>query len=335
MRFQILSSALLTLALTSRVASAEEIVAPEPEVPQSAPEQRSYVPVNLAFVPRVELNAGYTRPTNTLSLGILGGSAASTRGLALSAVAQLNSEDVRGAQISGVFNVAGDDVTGVQLGGVVNVATRATRGAQVAGVVNVASEVRGLQLSGVVNVARKVKGIQIGVVNVADEVDGASIGLVNIVRRNGLRNVGVWGSDTSTLNIGTRLGTETFYTILSAGARPLDDEEAQYSVGAGFGTRARLQDGVSLGVELQTFSFAEGSSWDDTDDQLQKLSVMVNWTLEPRLTVFGGPALNVLYSGDGRDLSDVGTMAGFDRIDLDGDASLELGLGFVAGVQLL
>lgn len=335
MRVPILASTLVTFALASRVASAEEVVAPDPEAPESALEKRSYVPVNLAFVPRVELNARYTRPTNTLSLGILGASAASTHGLALSAVAQLNSEDVRGAQISGVFNVADGDVTGVQLGGVANVATRATRGAQIAGVVNVASEVRGLQLAGVVNVARKVKGIQLGVVNVADEVDGASIGLVNIVRRDGLHNVGVWSSDTSTLNLGTRLGTETFYTILSAGARPLDDEEARYSVGAGFGTRARLHDGLSLGLELQTFRFAEGPSWHDTDDQLQKLSVLVNWTLEPRLTVFGGPSLNVLYSGDGRALSDVGTIDGFDRIDLDGDASLELGLGFVVGVQLL
>lgn len=344
MRFKTLSIGLFTLALTASVASAEElasaadlappggVMAAAPEAPPPALEKGSYVPVNIAFLPRVELNAGYPRPTNTLSLGIIGGSAATTRGLAVSGVAQLNSEDVRGAQIAGVFNHAGRDVTGLQVAGVASTAGGVTRGAQISGVLNVATDVRGLQLAGVVNVAGKVKGVQLGLVNVADEVDGVSLGLVNIVRRNGLRTVGVWTSDSSPANVGVRLGTERFYSILSAGARPVEGEEAQYSAGFGFGTRVRTSDDVSIGLELQSFAIAQ--DWEDTGDQLQKLGVVASWTPAARVTVFGGPALNVLYSADGHALSDVGAIGSFDRIELDGAAAVELGLGFMAGVQV-
>ncbi len=367
MRIHSLKTALVTLALASGVAHAEEVA-------QVAAASDSYVPVNFAFAPLVELNAGYTRPTNAFSLGVLGGTAATTEGVAVSGIVQVNTRDVRGAQVSGVagwtggtvsglqmagvaavaekaqgaqvagvMNLAKTDVAGLQLGGTINFAGGTVRGAQISGVLNYAAEVDGAQITGAVNVAGKLRGLQLGIVNVADEVDGGiTLGLINIVRKDGLHNVGVWSSDTSVINVGTRLGTDRFYSILSAGVTPaatlgsrdsLEKREADYSVGGGFGTRARLNQQLSIGAELMSFYVARGAVWDSLGDNLQKLQVVANWSPVRGVTFFGGPALNGLYSRDGHALSDVGMIAGFERFELNDSASWELGLGFSAGVQ--
>ena len=324
-----LKTALVTLTLASGAASAQEVV-------HTAAPANTYVPVNVGLAPMVELNAGYKRPTNTFSLGILGGSAASTEGVAISSIVQLNSEDVRGVQISGVTGWTGGTVSGLQVSGAANWAGGTVRGAQMSGVFNRAAEVEGAQISGALNVAGKLRGLQLGIVNIAEEVEGgAAVGLVNIVLKNGLHNIGVWSSDTSTVNVGTRLGTDSFYSILAVGARPLGNREAEFSVGAGFGLRLRISDSFSVGAELMSFNSARGELWDNFDDNLQKLQLVANWTPVRGVTLFGGPALNGFYSNDGRALSDAGMIAGFERFELGGDASYELGLGFSAGLQFL
>jgi hypothetical protein len=268
--------------------------------------------------------------------GVASVAGGSTRSIQIGGVTSVAGRDVRGAQVGGVASWAGRDVTGLQLGGVVNVA-HDLRGAQIGGALNVGSGLQGMQLAvlniggdvtglqlGVVNVARHVRGLQLGVVNVADNVDGASVGVVSAVR-DGHRAAEVWGSDSVPLLAGFKLGSRHVYSLFAAGATP---DVAH--LGVGLGVHAPLGR-LYLDVDATSYELLRFDGNTNPNDMLAQGRVMVGLPILPRLSVFGGVAVNgyFAFDGQGEDVSHLGQ-----RVFRGDNVVLRLSPGLFAGVSL-
>ncbi len=234
----------------------------------------------------------------------------------------------RGLQVS-TANVTWDDIRGVQLS-VANY-THDLTGAQ-AGVVNVAAgEVRGAQI-GVVNYGTRVKGLMLGLVNVAAEVDDDTlpIGLINLFG-NGLHELEFFTSDTSLFNLGLKLGSRRFYTLLGAGIHPEKDNE-RWSVYTGLGMRIELD---SLWLDIDLLAHAMEEDYQTSNDDftfLTQIRALVGWQLADQLAVFGGLSLNLLLSDVRPSIAPPGWS--FWETTTDEGTYLQLAPGFVLGLQI-
>jgi hypothetical protein len=257
------------------------------------------------------------------------------RGLQVGGAASVAGGDVRGAQLGGAGNWAGG-VTGFQIGGAANVA-HDVRGAQISGAINVGGGLEGMQLSvlniagkvtgvqlGVINIAHSVRGVQLGVLNVADQVDGESIGLVSAVR-NGHHAAEAWTSDLVPLLVGVKLGSRHVYSLFAAGAT----REVGH-LGVGLGVHAPLGwmylDVDATAYELQRFDRATSPT-----DLLAQGRVMLGVPIFPRVSIFGGAAINAAFAFDGmgEELSTLGN-----RMYQSDNVVLRLSPGLFAGVSL-
>ncbi|WP_374163324.1 hypothetical protein [Arcticibacter sp. MXS-1] len=193
--------------------------------------------------------------------------------------------DVSGIQAAGLINVSNGDTRGVQVAGLFNTSTRAMEGAQIAGLLNIAvKKMQGAQV-GLLNVARESHGFQLGLVNLADTASGVMLGLLNFARKNGVHSVGLVMNEVTARSVIIRTGTPALYSILQGGPDHF---------GFGLGKRWRLSNSLYLDPELASLYFYRGS-WDYNNTMLRfnlNLSVKLNRVL----TVFAGPAFNVLYS---------------------------------------
>jgi hypothetical protein len=190
-------------------------------------------------------------------------------------------------------------------------------------VVNVAAEVSGLQL-GVVNIARHVHGLQLGLVNVADDVDGASVGLVSAVRE-GHRAAEAWGSDIVPLLVGVKLGSRHVYSLFAAGVTP---EVAH--LGVGLGVHAPLGPAY-LDVDATSYDLLRFDGSTSPTDMLAQARVMVGIPILPRVSVFGGAALNAAFAFDGAGESLSRLVS---RVYRGDNVVLRLSPGLFAGVSL-
>jgi hypothetical protein len=278
--------------------------------------------------------------------------ARNSRVLQIGGVTSVTRGDVRGGQIGGGASIAGDDLVGLQLAGVSNVTgghvrglqlagggnyAGEVRGAQVGGVTNIGRDVQGLQLSilnvggdvqglqlGVINVARRVQGLQLGLVNVAGELRGESIGLVNVVR-DGYRAAEAWASDLMPLQAGVKLGGRHAYSLLAAGST----NDTAY-VGAGLGLHAPLGR-LYLDVDAAAHEFLPHDGSEAANDLLVQARAMLGMEIFPRVSVFGGAALNLAIAteGPGEELSPLS------RTLYEGDSAvLRMSPGLFAGVSL-
>jgi hypothetical protein len=278
--------------------------------------------------------------------------ARNSRVLQIGGVTSVARGDVRGGQIGGGASIAGDDLVGLQLAGVSNVTgghvrglqlagggnyAGEVRGAQVGGVTNIGRDVQGLQLSilnvggdvqglqlGVINVARRVQGLQLGLVNVAGELRGESIGLVNVVR-DGYRAAEAWASDLMPLQAGVKLGGRHAYSLLAAGST----NDTAY-VGAGLGLHAPLGR-LYLDVDAAAHEFLPHDGSEAANDLLVQARAMLGMEIFPRVSVFGGAALNLAIAteGPGEELSPLS------RTLYEGDSAvLRMSPGLFAGVSL-
>jgi hypothetical protein len=256
-------------------------------------------------------------------------------GFQLGGVANWAAGRVDGFQIGGAVNRAGD-VEGLQLGGVVNVAAD-LRGAQLGGALNVGGDLRGMQLAvlnvggdvtgvqlGVVNIARRVHGLQLGVVNVASDVDGASVGVLSAVR-NGHHAAEVWGTDLVPLLVGVKLGSRHVYSLLAAGATP---EVAH--LGVGLGVHAPLGP-LYLDVDVTSYELQRFDRKTNPTDMLAQARVMVGMPILPRVSLFGGVAVNAALAFDGLD-EELSALP--ERVFRGDDVVLRLAPGLFAGVSL-
>lgn len=200
--------------------------------------------------------------TNTVSLNLIGGYSAGTRGVELAGVFNLDKRSVGMVQAAGLLNVAGGPVVGAQLAGAVNsdldsvsgcivagfanvvhgpvaglevagfanLSRDPVRGVQVAGAYNRAPRIDGMQI-GIINHARRLNGFQLGLVNIADTSDGYSLGLVSIVR-HGIHQLSVSYGETTGFTAAYKGGNPALYSILLGG---YDPRGGYFSMGYGVG----------------------------------------------------------------------------------------------------
>ena len=203
--------------------------------------------------------------------------------------------DARAAQVTGLVAVVGGHLEGVQASGIFNWAERLD-GVQVS-TVNVAGDAAGVQV-GVVNVGKRVHGVQVGVVNVADDTD-VPVGLVNIMRE-GRNELELFATETSALNLATRLGSRRFHTILTAGLSPTEHAgETRWTYGAGIGVTLLANAPVTLDLDAYASSLQYGAYQDTPGRLLATLRPTFAYRVAPRLSIVAAPTANVLVSSDG------------------------------------
>ena len=260
-----------------------------------------------------------------LALGGVGNVVGSVDGVLLAGAANIIVTDAKLFALAGAANVFGGRPEGLQLAGAFNWTPRGFNGAQVAGgvnigvvdnsglalstvniherfagaqlgVINIGGDVAGTQV-GVVNIARSVVGAQVGVVNVAGHAD-VSVGIINAVG-DGIHHVGVMGTDLFPAMIAARLGAARNYGVFEIGWSPfLEDGHQIVTMRAGPGIRFPFEvadQQLHLDVE------AVGGVIHRADNLLTSglhlataLRALVRWTPMPALSLYGGPAMNVL-----------------------------------------
>jgi hypothetical protein len=164
-----------------------------------------HVPVQISLVPFMGTNGMQSgQAINDVSINILGGYAAGTRGVELGGLFNINRGNMTGVQLAGTFNRVGGQVDGIQLAGVFNSNLSDVKGVQLAGTANFTTgSVDGVQLAGVMNFTPKsVKGVQVaGALNfTADEMEGTQIsGLANFAAKR------IKGSQISPINYASKV----------------------------------------------------------------------------------------------------------------------------------
>jgi hypothetical protein len=199
------------------------------------------------------------------------------------------------------------------------------------GVTNViAGDFTGAQI-GIINWATRSKGLQLGIINMATEGDDSyPIGLINIIA-DGTYHPTVWMSDTSLTNVGIKMGSRHFYSIIGSGFQTAS-EDGGISFFAGFGGHFNLNDSLWMDVDLMTHSlFKDYKFSGDGEDFLNKLRVTLGWQIADHFAVYGGLSLNFL-------ISDKRKHAGPAFLRLwahEGDDTYyDLGLGLILGIQI-
>ena len=165
-------------------------------------------------------------------------------------------------------------------------------------------------------------------------MSGVPIGLISFVKNNPL-HLQLWGSDTEVANLGVRLGSRHFYSLLMVGSYPHGDL-GRWSSGFGIGGHIPLGKRLFLNVDLITRGMvytddSEKDAWVyDEHTVLNKLRLAVGWERHKWFSLFGGVSLNFLVSHR-PDTSDFGY--GFDHVYREDDTTVRVWPGFFAGVQ--
>ena len=231
------------------------------------------------------------------------------------------------------------NLEGTQLSATANIALNQRQKANISyagtqiGMVNLALGDIGTQI-GLLNIAGHVRTSQVGLLNVSGRMSGIPIGLISFVKNNPL-HLQLWGSDTEVANLGVRLGSRHFYSLLMVGSYPHGDL-GRWSSGFGIGRHIPLGVRLFLNVDLITRGMvytddSEKDAWVyDEHTVLNKLRLAVGWERHKWFSVFGGVSLNFLVSHR-PDTSDFGY--GFDHVYREDDVTIRVWPGFFAGVQ--
>lgn len=189
-------------------------------------------------------------------------------------------------QLSGFSNLAEQAV--VQMSGFANIANSTK--VQIAGASNIAHESK-CQISAAANVTGK-GGFQMGIVNVRDSVDGVSLGLINIVRKGGLKELEISGSESLHTAISFRSGSKKLYGIVAVGVN-FDDEFLAF--GGGLGSEIALREKLGINIEVAHYNLF-GASTEYKSGGLTQFRPTLNFAPIKQLKLYVGPTFNLLYS---------------------------------------
>ncbi len=283
----------------------------EPHQQSESESSLHLVPFNIGLFPYADINA-YKYPTlNYVTIDFIIGHTQSVHGVAIGGAASLIRKELRGVQISGAFNFA--------------------------------QEVSGLQL-GLVNVGKNVHGAQIGLINIANDVEGATVGIINLVN-NGRHSVDVWTSDTAVFNAGVKLGSDRVYSILGMALQPrvhseYKGDEITWGPGLGIGVAVLQLDSFSVAVESITFIYFDEDNEIDKNivgtfpNALMKLRIVGGYAFNDMWTIYLGPTLNVNIGFRDLDRGISYLREGAIIYRRDAAPPMQIGIGFVAGVQI-
>ena len=204
---------------------------------------------------------------------------------------------------AGFANVTGGNFTGIQAAGFGNFTGGNVTGPQIAGFMNTAADLKGLQVAGFLNIAGEVEGMQVGFINIADTITGIPVGFLSIVRKGGLRQLEIAGSDVLHVGASFRIGVPHFYNIFSFGIRPFDKDGAG-GFGYGIGTGIPVSGKLVLNLEAHSTQLRNDWSWKARKlDMLNEGRLLLSTRAGQSLQVFAGP---VLYNQTYRDCTDCG-----------------------------
>ncbi len=243
--------------------------------------------------------------------------------------------DCDGFQAAGGANIVGGFMSGMAWAGGVNIAGEGFDGSQMAPANIAGGDSDGFQ-GGVVNIAGNLRGVQLGVVNIASELDGPSIGLLNFIG-NGIFEPALWYSDTSSFNVGIKMGSRSFYSTIGVGFQPgevgtsgLANPEDRW-LSTMFGLGGHLDFGrVWLDIDLVGQQIFKDYYVANGVDTLSKFRTTLGLRLFGSLSLFAGPTLNVL-------VSDVRQDIGYDYTlweEVHDGVKIALKPGFIAGIQV-
>lgn len=232
------------------------------------------------------------------------------------------------AQVAAGFNIGLGESRGLALGPVNIHDTLA--GAQI-GIINIGADVTGAQV-GIINIAGTTTGAQIGVVNVAGS-SSATVGVVSVVG-DGRLDVGVMGTDLMPAQAILRMGSRSFYGVIAAGVSPwLEENHTVLQLSAGPGVHLAFE---VLGQEAFVDIEAVFGELRPADALLGEnglrlattVRALAGWQILPHLSIYAGPALNVLVLDERPAFVPLGWRLG------DGAVTTTFSPGFALGVQL-
>lgn len=232
------------------------------------------------------------------------------------------------AQLAAGFNIGLGESRGLALAPVNIHDTLA--GAQI-GVINIGAAVTGAQI-GVINIAGSTSGAQVGVVNIAGS-SSATVGVVSIVG-DGRFDVGVMGTDLTPAQAVLRMGSRSFYGVIGAGVSPWFEKDhtiVQLSAGPGVHLPLEVQ-GQEAFIDIEAvfgkLQRADALFGEDGLRLATTVRALAGWQLLPHLSIYAGPALNVLVLDERPAFVPLGWQLG------DGGVTTTLSPGLALGVQL-
>lgn len=281
--------------------------------------------INIARTSYVQLAAGLNLTKNgkvQLSSGI---------NIAESSIFQLtaglNLAQTTKAQLSAGMNIA--QSSRFQMTGGMNITQRGK--GQISAGMNIAGE-SNFQLTAGINITGK-GGFQMAVINVRDTADGVSLGLLNIVKKGGVLEFGIEGSEFIHTSATFRSGTRRLYTYLSAGANFTDQF---WSAGIGLGTSFLWKNRFGLNLELIHYSlygkifrqyFPSGAYYTSYNGMVQFRPVF-HLEIARHFKLFLGPSANLLIQS-----SDYGQFADIAPYSIVENTSRYARLNFWVGVS--
>lgn len=238
------------------------------------------------------------------------------KGLSTQFAGGFNFADRSTVQAAAGFNAARH--AHAQLAGGANVARKA--GAQIAGGANV-SDTTVFQMAGGVNVANKSScqisvvnvtkrgGFQMGIVNVRDTADGVPFGLINIVRKGGVLEFGVEGSEFIHASLTFRSGVRKLYTIWSIG---MGFSDLFFAPGFGLGSSFLWKNRIGMNFELsyhQLFNAEISDGYNNFEhyfetsyyNALIRFAPLVNLRIVDHFKIFLGPTFNLMIQNSDTD----------------------------------
>lgn len=264
------------------------------------------------------VNSDYT--VGLQAAGFVNMVADSADALQFAGFTNVTSSNFRGMQASGFLNTVGGDMDGAQFSGFANVA---------------GGDVTGTQVSGFLNVGRKLRGVQLGVFNYCDSVvSGTPIGFFSFVK-NGYHRFEIGGNEVLWANAAFKTGSDKFYNIFAAGTH-FGNDELTWAVGYGIGGLIPLKDRFKLSVDAIGYQINE-SDWTDGINLLSRLNISLDYAVSDKLSVFGGPAYNVMVSRIEENegiytYSDLAPYHHYNNTNSDG-VNVKMWVGFNAGIR--
>jgi hypothetical protein len=307
------------------------------------------VPFDIGLLPPASVNGARARKLrdpdvrvrNRASLSFGWNRAARVDGISLGFGASIIDEELHGVQGSmGASLVRGSvegwqfaqvfararEVVGVQ-SAMITHADTIERGAQLA-VVAAATSVRGAQV-GFVDVAREVHGAQVGLFAYARQAD-AQVALIGITREGGVHPE-VWTSDNAAFNLGLRLPAKRTYSMVNIGVHPFGTG-ASWHFGLGFGGHIALGRKAFTDIDLASYVVLDGVASPRGPAALAQLRWLFGWQPLPRLALFGGPTLNVLFDRKTQTFDRPGY--GWTVVErIEGGSRIRVWPGFAAGLR--
>lgn len=212
------------------------------------------------------------------------------KGIQLSGISNIAFKDSYGFQFAGISNTVFDTLIGGQVSGIANFAMAGSNYLQLSGITNIAEQNYGLQATGILNRAKHNGGLQIGLVNLSKTSTGIAIGLFNYVRK-GYHKTEVSANEIFPVNLTFKTGVQRLYNTYHLGVK--FGPNRAYAAGLGFGTFFRLNNKMTISLDLSADMAYEPELNVNGFSQLYKLSTTFDYQIAKWVTVFGGPSFNV------------------------------------------